>query len=148
MKSTNFETYLLKYSTYYKKAVLMNYLTKLEEILLLTIWRLSAEGGSGANRLSSLQAGGKNNAYGVTIRKRYNEVIGGNLSFGALYVTLDKLVRKGYVTKTAGDPKPERGGRRKNFYQLTQEGSRALQNSRELNIALWNEVPEFAFKTK
>lgn len=108
----------------------MDYLTKSEEILLLAIWRL------------------KKNAYGVTIRKNVGEVTGKVMSFGALYVSLDKLLKKGYVTKTPGDPSPERGGRRKNYYRLSLGGSRALQASRELNKALWNEVPEIAFKVK
>ncbi|MCH8287319.1 PadR family transcriptional regulator [candidate division KSB1 bacterium] len=108
----------------------MDYLTKSEEILLLAIWRL------------------QENAYGVTIRKSVGEVTGKIMSFGALYVSLDKLLKKGYVTKTPGDPSPERGGRRKNFYRLSAAGSHALQASRELNKALWNEVPDFAFKAK
>lgn len=106
----------------------MKYLTKLEEILLISIWRL------------------KENAYGVTIREEMKGITGKTLSFGALYVSLDKLVQKKYVTKTPGTPTAERGGRSKNYYNLTNYGIKALQYSREINNALWENVPEFQVK--
>ena len=107
----------------------MNYLTKLEEILLLSIWRL------------------KENAYGITIREEMSRVTGRVLSFGALYVSLDKLVKKGYAVKTPGNPTPERGGRSKNYYCLSKSGLESLQLSREINTKLWKDVPEFAAKS-
>ncbi len=106
----------------------MKYLTKSEEILLLAVWRL------------------KDNAYGVTIKDLVQKITGKKMSFGALYVSLDKLVKKGYAVKTSGDPSPERGGRSKNFYELSDAGVEALQTTRELNNALWYEIPEVAFK--
>jgi DNA-binding PadR family transcriptional regulator len=107
----------------------MDYLTKLEEILLISIWRL------------------KENAYGITIREEMARVTGKTMSFGALYVSLDKLVKKKYATKTAGPPSSERGGRSKNFYNLTETGINALQESRNMNVTLWDNVPEFVSKS-
>ena len=106
----------------------MKYLTKSEEILLLAIWKL------------------KDNAYGVPIKDHVSGVTGRIWSFGALYVSLDKLAKKEYVTKEKGEPTPERGGRYKIFYSLTSRGEKALQTARELNKALWSDVPEIAFK--
>jgi PadR family transcriptional regulator PadR len=102
----------------------MNYLTKLEEILLISIWRL------------------KDNAYGITIREEVKNVTGKAMSFGALYVTLDKLVKKEYIKKTPGLPTPERGGRSKNYYHLTDKGIVSLNTARKMNRILWENVPE------
>ena len=106
----------------------MKPLTKSEEILLLTIWKLN------------------DTAYGVLIKEHVSEITGRSWTFGALYVSLDKLAKKGYVQKRKGDPTPERGGRYKIYYHLTRDGKKALQTARELNRQLWKDVPEFAFK--
>jgi PadR family transcriptional regulator PadR len=121
------ETFVLQNSIY-KKGEEMKHLTKSEEILLVAIWKLG------------------DNAYGVPIKDHVSEVTGRIMSFGALYVSLDKLAKKGYVTKTKGDPTPERGGRHKIFYRLTTDGMKALQAARELNELLWKNVPKFFFK--
>jgi len=110
-----------------KKGGGMKHLTKSEEILLLSIWKL------------------EDNAYGVPIKKYVSKVTGRIWTFGALYVSLDKLAKKGYVTKIKGDPIPERGGRYKIYYHLTPDGMKALQTARELNESLWKDVPKFAF---
>jgi len=104
------------------------YLTRSEEILLLAIWKM------------------KDNAYGVSIRDAVKVMTGRLISIGALYVSLDKLAQKGYVTKKKGKPVPERGGRHKIFYTLTDSGRNVLQSARELNQTLWDNVPERAFK--
>jgi len=106
----------------------MAHLTKLEEIMLVSIWRL------------------KDNAYGITIREEMKRVTGRTMSFGALYVSLDKLVKKGYVTKTAGQPTPERGGRSKNYYHLTDNGVVALNTVHKMNQILWENLPELIEK--
>jgi len=53
------------------------------------------------------------------------------VSFGAVYTTLDRLERKGYVLSRMGDPTPERGGRAKKYFRLEAPGIRALNESRE-----------------
>ncbi len=91
--------------------------------MLLSIWRL------------------QNNAYGITIRDEMKRVTLKSMSFGALYVSLDKLVKKGYVTKKPGKPTAKRGGRSKNFYTLTTTGLQSLEAAREMNEKLWSNVP-------
>ena len=104
----------------------MKELTIAEEILLTAIWRL------------------KDNAYGVTIRKKVAEVTKKNVIYGTMYNSLDQLLRKGYVTKTRGKPVAERGGRSKMFYTLTPLGIQSLQNARELQRRIWDGIPEFS----
>ena len=107
----------------------MKQLTKSEEILLLSIWKLDED------------------AYGVRIKDQVSKITKRIWSFGALYVSLDKLAKKEYVTKTKGDPTPERGGRYKIYYHLTPRGKEALQAARELNESLWKDIPKYAFKS-
>lgn len=104
----------------------MKELTRAEEILLTAIFRL------------------KDNAYGVTIRRKVAEVTDKDIIYGTLYNTLDQLLRKGYVTKTRGKPMAERGGRSKMFYNLTPAGIQALHESRELQKRIWEDIPELA----
>lgn len=66
------------------------------------------------------------NAYGVTIRKEIEARTGRSISSGAVYTALERLEARGYVSSWLGEPTPERGGRRKKFYQLEPAGAKAL----------------------
>ena len=70
------------------------------------------------------------NAYGVTIHQKVEELAQPkSVSLGAVYVTLDRLEDKGFISSWLSDPTPERGGRSKRHYQLQALGERALQES-------------------
>ena len=45
---------------------------------------------------------------------------------GALYATLDRLEKKGYLRSWWSEPKAERGGRRKRLFEITGLGEQAL----------------------
>lgn len=105
----------------------MKDLTLSEIIFLLAIWRL------------------EDNAYGVTIKRQVTKDTGKAHTYGTLYSALDQLFKKGYVTKSAGPPTPERGGRSKIFYRLSRDGMIALKSARELQRSLWKGIPEFTF---
>ena len=94
-------------------------LTKHEEILLLSILHL------------------KQNAYGVYISRHIKEITGKQWNYGTLYRMLDQLVRKGLLERKEGEPMPEKGGRRKNYYTLTEAGVKALQDAYALQNVLW-----------
>jgi DNA-binding PadR family transcriptional regulator len=66
------------------------------------------------------------NAYGVTIRGEITGRTGRNLSPGALYTTLDRLENKGMVTSRFGDPTPQRGGRAKRYFSVSEAGLEAV----------------------
>ncbi len=93
-------------------AASMKLLTRSEEMLLLAIWRLQ-EG-----------------AYGVTIRDQLKVVSGKTWVFGALFVSLDRLTKKGCVVSYFSDPLPQRGGRRRRRKRLTKTGRQALLDIR------------------
>ena len=104
----------------------MKEISKAEEMIMLAIWRL------------------KDNAYGVTIRQYVSEETGRTYPYGTLYSALDKLARKGFLTRSTGDPSPERGGRRKYYYHITSQGIEALRAAMELKRLLWDPDTEMA----
>lgn len=101
----------------------MKLLSRSEEIVLLAIFKL------------------QDNAYGVTIRDQASEFTGHEWTFGAIYVPLDKLTQKGYVKKTMSHPTPERGGRSKCLYRISEEGMEALKTIREVHDRAWEGIP-------
>ncbi len=104
----------------------MDLITRLEEAILIAILRLE-EG-----------------AYGVTINREVSRAFHRQYTMGALYFSLDQLYRKGLVSKTQAEPAPERGGRNKTFYRLTDEGTAALAEVRRHQRELWAGVHGFA----
>jgi len=72
----------------------------------------------------------RDDAYGVTIHAKVEGLARPkSVSLGAVYVTLDRLEDKGFISSKLSDPTPERGGRSKRCYQLEALGERALQES-------------------
>ncbi len=72
----------------------------------------------------------RQDAYGVTIHAKVEELAQPKrVSLGAIYVTLDRMEDKGYISSWMTDPTPERGGRAKRCYRLEALGERALQES-------------------
>lgn len=72
----------------------------------------------------------KENAYGVSIHERVSEMARPRgVSMGAIYITLDRLEDKGFVSSWLSDPTPARGGRSKRCYRLEALGERALAES-------------------
>lgn len=105
----------------------MGKLSKQEEQIMLAVWKLSEE------------------AYAIPIRKYLKEVTGEAVSIGGIYVPLDRLVRKGFLTSFQGDPLPERGGMSRRYYRLTPEGMVALEQARKVQERLWTDLPDAAF---
>ena len=88
-----------------------DYLGEFEHIIVLALLRL------------------EDRAYGVTVRQEIQFRIKRDVSIGAVYATLDRLERKGYVKSHRGDPTPERGGRSKRFFRVTAKGLGALNRA-------------------
>ena len=72
----------------------------------------------------------RENAYGVTIQNKASQLAQPKkISLGAIYVTLDRLEDKGFISSRLSDPTNERGGRAKRCYRLEALGEQALQES-------------------
>ncbi len=106
----------------------MKLLTRTEEIILLAIWRLGE------------------NAYGITIREEVGRTTRENWPLGAIYPFLSRLHKAGYVRTSMSASTPERGGRHKIMYRLTETGKEALARVQEINARAWEAVPENAFR--
>jgi DNA-binding PadR family transcriptional regulator len=101
-------------------------LTKLEEMVLLTILKL------------------KDHAYIVTIRDQIENYTNKTISFGALHVSLTRLIRYKYLNSQVGESFSMRGGRSKKYYTLTKLGIAALQNTRQLQKRMWKDFNQLA----
>jgi PadR family transcriptional regulator len=76
-------------------------------------------------------------AYAVTIRREIEERTGRSVSRGAIYITLDRLEKKGYLTSRFADATAERGGRSKRYYEVMPVGARALRESWSAMRNMW-----------
>lgn len=105
-------------------------LSRNEEFILLSIWKL------------------KDNAYGVTIRRDFMKATNRTLHYGSLYNTLELLIRKGLVICRESSPDARRGGRRKKLYFLTNKGKKALKEAQLVYRSVWQKVPDLEFERK
>ena len=69
-------------------------------------------------------------AYAVSIRAVILEEAGVDLSRGTIYVTLERLERKGYVTSWFSDPQAVRGGKARRLFRLKPSGLAAVRASK------------------
>ena len=69
------------------------------------------------------------NAHTEAIRGEIAGRTGRRVNRGSLYVTLERLERKGYVRASFGSPSPERGGKAKKFFRIEPAGLEILEVS-------------------
>ncbi len=105
----------------------MDLLTRLEELLLLSVWKLQEE------------------AYGLEIRQHLSEMLGKDLSVGSVYIPLKRLKKRGYLTTWDSEPTEERGGRSKRYFKLTSKGVNALQQVKTIQEESWADLPDLGF---
>ncbi len=99
-------------------------LGEFELMVLLTILRLGDE------------------AYGVPLSRELGRLRGREVAVGSVYAALERLEAKGAVTSTLGDSTPERGGRAKRYFQVTDAGLRSVRETRRVLETLWQSVPK------
>ena len=102
-------------------------LTKFEEQILLSIWRLGE------------------NAYGLTIYQHIMEITGKKLAIGGIYYPLERLVKKRYLDAIKGEPTNIRGGQSKRYYRLTKHGVDVLLKEKRAQDAFWKGLPKLKF---
>ena len=84
-------------------------LGEVEQLVLLAVLRLGDD------------------AYAVPIRALVLGEAGIDLSRGTIYVTLERLERKGYVTSWFSDPQAVRGGKARRYFRLKPPGLAAVK---------------------
>ena len=108
----------------------MELLTKLEELILLSVWQLGE------------------NAYGITIYNKISQTTGKKLSLGGVYFPLDRLVKKGYLESYIGETTESRRGLSKRYYNLTEKGQTALYEIHKVNEIMWKGFGDFSFSAE
>ena len=81
-------------------------------------------------------------AYGVPIGRAIEEASGREVALGSVYAALERLEEKGFVSSSVGDPTPERGGRGKRYFRVTNAGLRQVRKTRQTLINLWRGLPQ------
>ena len=94
-------------------------LGELEHLILLAVLRLDGTG------------------YAVNIREELDVQAGRSISLGAIYVTLERLERKGLIRSWLADPTPERGGKAKRYYAIEPRAVKMLSDTRVALMNLW-----------
>lgn len=93
------------------------YLGEFEHVVLLALARTRGE------------------AYGASIHREILQATGRDVSIPAVYVTLKRMEKKGFVASRMDASGPGRSTRN---YRLLHEGRRALERSRTLLERLWS----------
>ena len=119
---TNLITLTFSYKVYNLEQMGHGTLSELELVVLLAVMRL------------------KDDAYGVTVMREIADRTGRRVVRGSVYIALERLEEKGFVSSSVGEPSPVRGGRAKRVYSVTSGGRRALRRSlgglREMLVGL------------
>ena len=95
------------------------YLGEFEHLVLLAILTLGEE------------------AHGMAIREELASRASREVTRSAAYITLERLVSKGYLEARMGEPSGKRGGRAKRFFKLAPAGRGALQESGRALMRMW-----------
>ena len=97
----------------------VTYLGELEQMVLWSVLRLD-EG-----------------AYGLAVRDQLEARAGRSVARGAIYTTLDRLVKKGYLDSRLAHAEANRAGRPRRYFTVTEPGREALKESRDAFVNLW-----------
>ena len=74
---------------------------------------------------------------GAGIHATLEQIARRDASLPAIYVTLARLERKGYLRSREAPPAPERGGRSRRLFSLTRAGATELRRTRSALERLW-----------
>ncbi len=103
----------------------MNFLPKIEEILLLAIWKL------------------KDNAYGTTIIEQVEKDTGSSWVSGSVYSALTRLKKNKYINTVKIEKSSDQIGRPRIYYELTESGLQKLYAAQKVTSMMWDGVPDF-----
>jgi len=95
-----------------------------EQQVLLAVWRLGDK------------------AYGASVREELEIATGRDVAQGAVYITLVRLEKKGWLKSSLSDPTPVRGGKAKRYFQIVPAGIAGVKAARTAMDRLWDGLPE------
>ena len=105
----------------------MKLLTRSEEYILLAVFKLG------------------NDAYSIPIREKLIDITGKEWSLGAVYMPLERLEKRRLLSSHYTESPPERGGRHKRIYEITETGKESLRHMYEVQQNMWQGVPQLIF---
>lgn len=79
-------------------------------------------------------------AYGLSVFDELSSRAKRRVLRGAVYMTLDRLEKKGLLTSFLTEPTTERGGRAKRCYRVTKTARVALRASQKALMNLWSGI--------
>lgn len=79
-------------------------------------------------------------AYGVPIVDEIQRRTGRSVSRAAVYVTLRRLEKRGFVSSWMSEPTGERGGKARRCVKVEAEGAEALAESRRAMERMWDDL--------
>lgn len=97
-------------------------LGELEELVLLTVGSLYPE------------------AYAPAIKRELAEKMDRKVVLSSIHTVLNRLENKQFVQSSFGDSTPERGGKRKRYFEITSAGFKALEALKSKRDALWGSL--------
>jgi len=103
-----------------------NHLGEFEELVLLVV--------------ASLQ----DNAYAVTVKLEMEERADRKANISAIHSTLYRLEEKGLLESEVGGITNTRGGKRKRYFKVTNEGFEMLRDAEQLRRTFWNMIPQLS----
>ena len=106
----------------------MKFISRSEEFIMLAVWRLKEE------------------AYAVPIREQIRKATGKTWAFGALFIMLNRLEKRGLLESYLTAPQPKRGGKSKRIYTLSSQGMKALEEVRNVQKSVWADIEDFPIK--
>jgi DNA-binding PadR family transcriptional regulator len=79
-------------------------------------------------------------AYAPSVLRWLEETTGRDVNRGSLYVTIERMEKKGLLRSWRGDPREGRGGRPRRYLEVTRDGREALQEARSSLLASWEGI--------
>lgn len=80
--------------------------------------------------------------YGVPVMEQIRALTGRNFTISAIHTTLYRLEEKGFLSSSVGGATPERGGRSKRLFSLTEAGGKVLLEIQQMRNQIWRAIPE------
>jgi len=100
-----------------------DWLNDFEQLLLLAVVRLEDK-----------------EAYGMRIRDVIEERAGREVPIASIYAALERLEGRGFLRSWLTEPTPERGGRAKKHFAITEQGAQMLRRERGAFARMWDGV--------
>lgn len=105
----------------------MEYLTRKDELMILSIPRLGKE------------------ASQVKLRELLNSNTSKKWSIGNVFVSLERLENLGYIHTKLGVPTGKRGGKAVKFYIVSNAGMEVLKKTKNMQDGMWEGLHDVVF---